>query len=414
MFSNYQETIDFLFSQLPVFQNQGKTAYKANLDNTIALDTHFNHPHKNYKTIHIAGTNGKGSVSHMIASVLQEAGFKVGLYTSPHLKDFRERIRINGDKVSEEYVVDFVNNNLSIITELKPSFFEITVAMAFKYFKDEGVDFAVIETGLGGRLDSTNIITPEISAITNISLDHTQFLGNTRKQIAGEKAGIIKEEVSIVIGQFDEEIASVFINKSNECNSPLFHSEEIKACWNDEIITIDEVVEFIPDLKGKYQLFNYRLAYGVVKKLSVEIKNETIIKGFSSVIENTGLMGRWQILNHNPLIVCDTAHNDAGVKEVVMQLKKLGKKLKIVWGMVSDKDIDAIIKLLPEKAEYYLCQPQIKRALSVEELAGSFKKQKLTFTSYKTVEEAYLSAKQNQTEEVLFIGGSTFVVSEIL
>lgn len=428
----YKEVINFLFSQLPMYQRDGKAAYKANLDNTIALDKHFNHPHKNFKSIHIAGTNGKGSVSHILASVLQEQGYKVGLYTSPHLKDFRERIKINGEMISEKAVVDFVKNNKEIIKELTPSFFEITVAMAFDYFSNEKIDYAVIEVGMGGRLDSTNIISPELSIITNIGFDHTQFLGDTLEKIAIEKAGIIKENTSVIIGETQVETKEIFLIKAGEKNSSIYFADEY---FNIEYALIDKdnkqvfnvrnyknqiVYEKLKiDLLGLYQKKNTITALKALEILSekyIAISLSSIYKGFENVVSNTGLMGRWQCLGNNPLIICDTAHNKEGLSYVLSQLKNIAyKELHIVLGTVDDKNVDEILKLFPKDASYYFTRASIPRALDQNILFEKAKNAGLQGHVFNTVKSAYTSAKKNAgSNDMIFIGGSTFIVAEVV
>ncbi len=428
---NYKETLEFLFSQLPMFQRIGKAAYKANLDNTLALDKYFNYPHKSFKTIHIAGTNGKGSVSHMLAAVLQKAGYKTGLYTSPHLKDFRERIKIDGKEIPEEKVVEFVEKHKDGFAPIKPSFFELTVAMAFDYFANENVDVAVIETGLGGRLDSTNIIKPELSVITNISKDHMQFLGDTIDKIAAEKAGIIKRDIPVVVGEYQEDIAHVFEQKVTEKNSPLiFASNEFAI--NYSMLTIDEKQIFqvykgeeliYPDLKidlpGIYQKHNIKTALQSIEILTTKgfnISRENIYDGLENVTGLTGLMGRWQTIGNNPRIICDTGHNEAGITQILEQIKSTAyKNLHMVFGVVDDKNIDSILAMLPIEATYYFCKASIPRALDEKILHKKAAKFNLKGNSFKNVELALESAKQNaQKEDFIFVGGSTFVVADLL
>lgn len=428
---NYQQTLEYLFSQLPVFQRIGKAAYKADLNNTHALDEYFNHPHKSFKTIHIAGTNGKGSTSHMLASVLAKAGYKVGLYTSPHLKDFRERIRINGEVISEQEVIDFVDKHRKIFEEVKPSFFEMTVALAFDYFAKQKVDVAVIEVGLGGRLDSTNIITPELSVITNISFDHTDLLGETLEKIAFEKAGIIKPHIPVVISQSQTEIEHVFRNKASETNSPIhFADQRYKVMLTDsqhpyyqtfDIQHFDgkELKNIRLDLHGLYQKYNLA---GVLQ--SVEILNkkgfsisETQLRGgFASASTSTGLMGRWQKFQENPTIICDTGHNVDGITQVLEQLKKVKRdRLHMVIGMVGDKNIDGVLNLLPKDAIYYFTKAAIPRALNELLLAEKAENYGLKGKTFQTVKEALVEAKKNANpNDLIFIGGSTFVVAEVV
>jgi len=397
---------------LPMFQRQGASAYKASLDTTYALDKYFNHPHRNYKTIHVGGTNGKGSTSHMLASILQEQGYKTGLYTSPHLLDFRERIKVNGNMIEKEYVVDFIEQNNKIIEKLCPSFFEITVAMALQLFADQRVDIAVIEVGMGGRLDSTNIITPLISIITNISKDHCQFLGNTEEEIAKEKGGIIKEHIPIVLGEQNDKTDVVFRKIAHNKKSPLIHA-------SPENIFDSEQISPAPDLRGNYQQKNISTVVATCNELQQRqllfIQRNSIEKGISNTIKNTGLLGRWQTLLEKPLTICDTAHNYAGIKEVSSQLRNLQKKLHIVWGMVSDKNIEDIIDLLPTEATYYITQPNISRAMQKEDLFVQFQSKRFTASVHNSVSEAFKHAIKNaQKNDVIFIGGSTFVVADFL
>lgn len=423
---NYQETLDWLFSQLPMYQREGKAAYKANLDNTLYLDRYFHHPHQQFRTVHVAGTNGKGSVSHMLASILQEAGYKTGLYTSPHLKDFRERIKINGEMIDEQYVIDFVEDNKAVFAELHPSFFEMTVAMAFKYFADRQVDIAVIEVGLGGRLDSTNIIRPLVSVITNISFDHMALLGDTLEKIAREKAGIIKEGVPAVAGIRDKEYDFVFEKKAAEVHAPLsFASDkwQIEAegdgVYNARRTSGWEFPHLSCELKGGYQVKNIPTVLEAILPLreqGVHITDEQVRTGIAHVIQNTGLFGRWQTLCTHPLTVCDTGHNIDGLSEIVKQLGKCRyERLHFVLGMVNDKDIDHILCILPKNAVYYFTKASIPRALDEHVLAEKAHAAGLEGKCYPTVAEAYAAARKNATEEdMIYIGGSTFIVAEVL
>lgn len=424
---DYQQTTQFLFSQLPVYQRDGKSAYKANLNNTIALDTYFNHPHEQFMTIHVAGTNGKGSVSHMLAAILQHAGYKVGLYTSPHLKDFRERIRINGEPISEHEVINFVEQHKKIIESLRPSFFELTVAMAFHYFARQQIDIAVIETGLGGRLDSTNIITPLISVITNIGFDHVQFLGNTLRLIAGEKAGIIKPNIPVIIGETQTETAPVFLAKALELSSPIVFADQIRVAIPSEkegktFYSVfkqgeTEFINLISDLQGSYQAKNILTVLAALNALpsNLVVKNADIIEGLKSVSQTTGLKGRWQIVQENPKIICDTGHNAEGISYVVKQLEiENYTKLHMVIGMVSDKDITKVLSLLPKNAVYYFTRASIPRAMNEQELMKQASNFDLTGSAFSTVAEAIASAKTQATcSDLIFIGGSTFVVAEV-
>ena len=406
----YKETIEYLFNSTPVFEHVGASAYKPGLQTTEILDAHYGHPHKNFKTIHIAGTNGKGSVSHSLASILQEAGYKVGLYTSPHLIDFRERIRVNGIPVSEEYVIRFVEDfkhlNSKRIHPLSPSFFELTTALAFKYFAEEKVDIAVIEVGLGGRLDCTNIITPILSVITNISFDHTQFLGNTLAQIASEKAGIIKHQVPVVIGETTKETRPVFENKAKEMDAPIYFAEEIDKSECDQY-------EF--ELKGSYQKKNLRTILCAMKRLSF-IHPEHIQKGLTNVCKNTGLMGRWQTLSTNPLIICDTGHNVGGWKYLAPQISSVPcDRLHIVFGMVDDKDIRNVLSMLPKNAVYYFTQANNHRAIPAQQVGELAKEYGLSGNTYPTVAQAYEEAKSSASEnDFIFIGGSSYIVADLL
>ncbi|MEG2277311.1 MAG: folylpolyglutamate synthase/dihydrofolate synthase family protein [Odoribacter sp.] len=419
----YEESIHWLFAQLPMYQREGQAAYKANLDNTLQLDEYFKHPHQSFKTIHVAGTNGKGSVSHLLASILQEAGYKTGLYTSPHLKDFRERIKINGKMVSKQYVTDFVEQNQELFLSVKPSFFEMTVAMAFKYFADEQVDIAVIEVGLGGRLDSTNIITPLVSVITNISFDHMALLGNTLEKIAGEKAGIIKPMIPVVAGSRNPEYDFVFEKKASSLKAPLYFADD---CWQTKInedntydLTHSSGWQFSRlecELKGFYQRKNIPAVLEAVKHLPLPITDEQIRRGIARVITNTGLFGRWQTLEKQPLTICDTGHNIDGITEVVRQLKTCSYRcLHFVIGMVSDKDVNSVLQILPKEAVYYFCKASIPRAMDEHTLAEKAQCAGLKGSCYATVAEAYSEAKAQATkEDMIYIGGSTFVVAEVI
>ncbi|MCT4615998.1 MAG: bifunctional folylpolyglutamate synthase/dihydrofolate synthase [Marinifilaceae bacterium] len=426
---NYNECIDFLFAQLPVFQRDGKSAYKNDLGTTLDLDKHFNSPHKSYKTIHVGGTNGKGSVSHMLCSVLMKAGYKVGLYTSPHMLSFRERIKINGEQIEESYVTDFVNNSNDIIKSLRPSFFELTVAMAFQYFKDKNIDIAIMEVGMGGRLDSTNIITPELSVITNISLDHVQFLGDSIEKIAHEKAGIIKNNIPVVIGEKQEESDKVFIDKSVKVGTDImFASDYIELVKYDEDIRktkykikseIFDLKEIETDLKGEYQIKNITTALAAMKKLEqlgFQISEDDIFDSLKSVISKTGIYGRWQLLSETPLTICDTGHNKAGLAYIISQLEKTDyESLHFVFGMVNDKDIDSVLELLPRDANYYFTQASVPRALDVDLLYEKSIKIGLRGEKYKDLKQAIDNANKNaKSGDLIFIGGSTFVVADAL
>ncbi len=427
---NYQETLDFLFNSLPMFQRQGKAAYKANLDNSNAFDKFLNYPHRSFKSVHIAGTNGKGSTSHMLASILQEAGYKVGLYTSPHLKDFRERIKINGEMVSEAFVVDFIEQNSEFIKKQEPSFFEMTVFIAFQFFKEQAIDVAIVETGMGGRLDSTNLIRPELSIITNISLDHTQFLGDTIQKIAIEKAGIIKDNVPVIIGESNLEYNSLFRSVAKEKKGSCIFADQIynipyalKSLGETQLFDVYEgekkVYEKIElDLLGQYQQKNILTVIAAVENLkrSFEINSSDVYSGLRQVVKNTGLLGRWQILGNNPRIICDTGHNEAGIRLVLEQIKQTAfENLHLVLGMVNDKSIDKIMSMLPKNANYYFTKASIPRALNEGELYEIAKKYNLEGKTYTTVKEALKSAKvaANQND-LIFVGGSTFVVAEVV
>lgn len=402
---NYTETLEWLFKQLPVYQKIGKAAYKADLSNIIVLTDYLGDPHKGFKSIHVGGTNGKGSSSHMLASVLQEAGYKVGLYTSPHLKDFRERIKINGTMISEDNVVSFVEKHKSFFVENSLSFFEMSVGIAFDYFAVEKVDIAIIEVGLGGRLDATNIITPEVSLITNIGIDHTAFLGNDLKSIAFEKAGIIKNNTPIVISETQAEIQNIFIEKAALVDAQLFFADQVSG------------MDYQTDLLGSYQQRNIRGVVGVLNQLNGFVVDDTVIKrGLKNVVKNTGLLGRWQILQSEPKIICDTAHNAEGLALTMNQLEQEdASQLHIVFGVVSDKDLDSILPLLPVSAHYYFCSPNIFRAMDTRELYEASKHYGLNGEEYSSVNEALSSAKANAiSTDVIYVGGSTFVVAEIL
>lgn len=415
---NYQETIEYLFNSTPVFEKIGAKAYKPGLQTTFALDEHFGHPHQKYKTIHIAGTNGKGSSSHTLAAILQSQGYKVGLYTSPHLVDFRERIRVNGECVPEQYVIDFVEENRAFFEPLHPSFFELTTAMALKYFAEQKVDYAVIEVGLGGRLDCTNIITPILSIITNISFDHTQFLGNTLAEIAGEKAGIIKPGVPVVIGEYLPETRTVFEKKAKSENAPILFAQDFDADHLESSGNCDVDME----LKGSYQERNKKtiLAALHILRQKLAISDEAIREGFAHVCELTGLRGRWEKLNDAPLTICDTGHNLAGWNYLAPQINAVKAETKhIVFGMVDDKDVAHVLQLLKEKMEnrvkYYWTQPSTKRAIPVEELSELALKLGLHGSLYHSVKEAYNAALENAEKgDFVFAGGSSYVVADLL
>ena len=404
---NYLKTVNWLFNQLPIYQSQGKSAYKKDLYNTLLLADYLKNPENNFKSIHVGGTNGKGSCSHMLASVLQEAGYKVGLYTSPHLKDYRERIKINGKDISKQFIMEFVKKHKAFFEENSLSFFEMTVGLAFEYFAKEKVDIAIIEVGLGGRLDSTNIIIPELSVITNIGLDHVQFLGNTLSKIAFEKAGIIKQNIPVVIGETHDETEAIFHKKAKEQKSKIYFADQI----------VNKVLD--SDLKGSYQDNNIKTvmkSIEVLKASGFNISNKVLKSGLLNVVKNTNLIGRWQLLGENPKIVCDTAHNKEGLTYTMRQLKdECLADIHIVFGVVSDKDLEKIIDILPKSAKYYLCKPNVLRGLDTEKLARVFEDNKYKYKVYYSVEKAYLAAKSNANQkDCIYIGGSTFVVAEIL
>ncbi|MDX1271319.1 folylpolyglutamate synthase/dihydrofolate synthase family protein [Bizionia paragorgiae] len=403
----YQDTINWLFAQLPMYQNQGKTAYKIDLSNTLLLANHLNNPEERFKSVHVAGTNGKGSTSHMLASILQEAGYKVGLYTSPHLKDFRERIKINGQEIEEDDVVKFVAQNKSFFECHALSFFEMTVGLAFQYFADQHVDIAIIEVGLGGRLDSTNIITPELSVITNIDLDHTQFLGDSLHAIAKEKGGIIKPNIPVVIGETQKETKPVFeaIAEENQADITFADGSELKA--------------YKSDLKGRYQTNNIKTVLAAINQLQnkgFSVSEQAIYKGLLNVVKNTGLLGRWQILHERPKVICDTAHNTSGLSYTMKQLlDEPHESLHIVFGVVNDKDLSSIVDVLPKQATYYFCKPNIPRGYNAHDLKRELNSHGCQGMAYDSVNEAYKSAlKQADANAVIYVGGSTFVVAEII
>lgn len=423
---NYQETLNYLYNSTPVFEHVGAVAYKEGLQNTLALDKHFNHPHTNFKTIHIAGTNGKGSCSHSLASILQEAGYKVGLYTSPHLVDFRERIRVNGQCISKERVVKFVKDERKFFEPLHPSFFELTTALAFKYFDEQKVDIAIIEVGLGGRLDCTNIISPILSIITNISFDHTQFLGDTLAKIAAEKAGIIKKGVPVIIGEANEETRPVFQSKANEVNSDIVFAEDNAIVTSSSPIVdggrrynLSNNSTLVGELSGDYQERNMNTilcACNILKQMNI-IKNDDIIaKGLTNICKNTGLLGRWQTIQNNPTVVCDTGHNVGGWNYLAPQIKRQQcNQLRIVFGMVDDKDINSVMYLLPKNAIYYWTQAESKRAIKAERVAEIAIKHDLRGEIFDNVEVAYTKALQDSyKDDFVFVGGSSYIVADLL
>ena len=433
---NYSETCEYLYHQIPMFERQGSAGYKAGLDNTLALDEHLKHPHQSYATIHIAGTNGKGSCSHTIAAILQQCGYRVGLYTSPHLVDFRERIRVNGVPVSEEYVVDFIEKERGFFEPLHPSFFEITTAMAFQYFKDMDIDIAVVEVGLGGRLDCTNIISPILSVITNISFDHMQFLGNTLEKIAAEKAGIIKKGIPVVIGEANEQTRPVFEQKADEVGAPVIFAEdtpEVVSAYTNPGGGMHYSTKLMGDIDGDlggiYQQKNMNTVLVVVRELSklgyIYLSEDTekyprgnseIREAVGHVAEKTGLMGRWQTIQTAPLVVCDTGHNVGGWQYVSQQLGQMRyRQLHIVFGMVGDKDVDAVLLLLPRHAKYYFTKADNERALDESQLLSMAAKHGCEGVSYPNVKEAYMAAMSAATsEDMIFVGGSSYVVGDFL
>ncbi len=428
--NTYKNAIGYMYNQLPMFHRVGAAAYKANLDNTIKILEVLNNPQNKFKSIHIAGTNGKGSVSHFIASIFQEAGYKTALFTSPHLKDFRERIKINGIPIKKNKVTSFITKYKFEFEKIKPSFFEMTVGLAYDYFANESVDIAIIETGLGGRLDSTNLINPELSIITNIGYDHMQFLGDTLEKISKEKAGIIKKNKPVIIGETLPETKKVFISKSLEQNAPIYFAEEYFSVSKFNINTSfldfyivrlsdNKKIKITSELKGLYQIKNIRTvitAIDVIKNLGYNINKIHILKGIKNVVKNTGLMGRWQILSQKPMVICDTGHNEDGIKQILIQLELLKfNKLHFVLGMVNDKEIDKILDLLPNEAKYYFCKANIPRGLDVEILEQKAKSKGLIGNTYKSVKSALKNAiKEANHNDIIFVGGSTFVVAEIM
>ena len=406
---NYSETITYLYQSTPLFQQVGAGAYKEGLTNSLLLDEHLGHPHRLFHSIHVAGTNGKGSCSHTLAAILQSAGYRVGLYTSPHLVDFRERIRVNGVPVSEQYVVDFVERERSFFEPLHPSFFELTTAMAFRYFADCHVDVAVVEVGLGGRLDCTNLISPDLSVITNISFDHTQFLGHTLAAIAREKAGIIKPHTPVVVGEVLPETRSVFEQQAQAMEAPLYFAEEQSLLYAD--------VEM--ELKGCYQQKNRATvltAIPLLQQAGYRVGEAEVRRGFAQVVELTGLQGRWQQLQDAPRMVCDTGHNVGGIRYVAEQLKSQHcRTLRMVMGMVNDKDIRGVLALLPREAVYYFTQASVKRALPVEEFAHLAMEAGLQGSCYPDVASAVRAAqKESLPEDFIFVGGSSYIVADLL
>jgi len=427
---NYKQTVDWIFEKLPMYQRVGAPAYKADLKNTTMLMQMTGNPHQGLQCVHVAGTNGKGSVSHMIASALQESGLKTGLYTSPHLFDYRERIRINGQKISQKFILAFIEKYKHSIEQIQPSFFEISVALAFAWFKEQSVDFAVIETGMGGRLDSTNVITPLLSVITNISLDHTMFLGDTPEQIAFEKAGIIKEHIPVVIGETDENTMHVFKKIARERNAPLKRADKhlyflkndaIQTCMSGNILHkgIVQYKNLQCPLLGDYQRKNIVTvvkSLQILKTLGLPINKRTVRRGIKNVKGNTGIMGRWDVVSEKPKVICDVAHNNNGLKTVFHQLMlEKCTQLHIVFGMNNDKHPEAILELLPAKAEYYFCRANVPRAMEVDAISEQADKMELKYTSHPSVKDAFNAAMKNahKDKDIIFCGGSTFVVAEI-
>ena len=422
----YQETIDYFFNSTPLFQNVGKDAYKEGLENTHLLDEHFGHPHRQFKTIHVAGTHGKGSCSHTLAAILQSAGYKVGLYTSPHLVDFRERIRINGTPVSEAYVIDFVENHRAFFEPLHPSFFELTTAMAFNYFAEQQVDVAVIEVGLGGRLDCTNIIRPDLCVITNISFDHVQFLGDTLAKIASEKAGIIKEGIPVVIGETTPETKPVFAEKAIQVNAPIHFAEEeqflLESSINEQgkrIYQTKEYADLEGELGGLCQIKNTNTllsAIRILQDIGYNINDTHVREGFAHVCSLTGLMGRWQKILETPVAYCDTGHNKAGIQYIVEQLsRQTYRQLHIVMGMVNDKDISGVLAMLPKDAIYYFTKASVSRALNENEVKRLAGEAGLEGNTYPSVKDAFEAAQASaHPDDFIFVGGSTFIVADLL
>ena len=426
----YLETLDYLYSRLPMFTRIGAAAMKKDLHNTIVMCENLGNPQDKFKSIHVGGTNGKGSTSHMLAAVLQQAGYKTGLYTSPHLKDFRERIRINGEMISESFVTSFTAAQQDLIESISPSFFEVTVAMAFEYFAVEKVDVAIIEVGLGGRLDSTNIINPELSVITNISLDHTNLLGNTLAEIASEKAGIIKHGVPVVIGERQEEVADIFTDKAHQNLSELVFANTTLSVADVHrqdsflVASVDEGQNRLfknlkLDLTGTYQLKNMLTVIESVKVLNqrgFHIPDAAVFSALENTVQLTGLQGRWQVLSEHPLVICDTGHNIAGIQEVLENISATKyNQLHIVIGMLKDKDVTSVLKLLPTTAKYYFCQPDLERAMPANELAEKASEFHLYGQVYENVNSALTAAKNKaNTDDLIFIGGSTFIVAEVV
>ncbi len=429
---NYQEAYRYLYQTLPMYQRIGKAAYKEGMGNAYLLDEYFQHPHKDFRTIHVAGTNGKGSVSHMIASVLQECGYKVGLYTSPHLLDYRERIKVNGEWIDKNFIVDFIKWHQEKFETIQPSFFEISVFMALEYFRTRQVDFAVIEVGLGGRLDTTNVILPEVSVITNIGFDHMEFLGNTLEKIAGEKAGIIKEHIPVVIGEYQEECARIFIHAAENKKAPWLFADEFYTCkfstktlhntMKHHITSVkDETksIEIETDLLGFYQQKNIITSLCVLNELKTiakRVKKIHILEGLKHVTQTTGLMGRWQMISSRPLTICDVAHNEQGILQVIEQIRNTPyKQLHLILGFVQDKDVRKLLNLFPDEAIYYYTQSGVPRSMNHKDLKNLADSIEKPGSSYKSVRNAYVEARQKaDAHDLIFIGGSSFVVADFL
>ena len=423
---NYNETINYLYKQMPEYQRIGHAAYKEGLENSLALDKIFNHPHRNFKTIHVGGTNGKGSTSHLLAAILQQSGYKVGLYTSPHLIDFRERIRIGGEMINEQFIIDFVKQYKDQFEPIMPSFFELTMEMSFLWFSEQKVDIAIVEVGLGGRLDSTNIISPDLSVITNIGLDHIKYLGDTLPKIATEKAGIIKPHTPVVIGEMGSiDVAQVFIDKAKSEEAPIIFSEMYMNNFEAERTDIgmffkaDGYKELRGELRGPAQEKNARTvltAVEVLNEIGYNIPKEAIYSGFANVISLTGFLGRWQVLQHKPKIICDIAHNSHGIQFVVEQLtRERYNNLHIVFGVANDKDIESILNILPKRAIYYFTKASVDRALNENIVKEQASKCQLFGNSYPTVNDAIAAAKENaDNDDLIFIGGSSFIVADAL
>jgi dihydrofolate synthase/folylpolyglutamate synthase len=424
---NYLQALDYMYTHLPMFQRIGSAAYKANLDNTWAICNLLNNPQNRFKSIHIAGTNGKGSTSHMLAAAFQEAGYKTGLYTSPHLKDFRERIKINGKMISKNYVANFIGQYQQDFNRIQPSFFEMTVGLAFQYFAEKNVDIAIIETGLGGRLDSTNVINPIMSIITNISMDHMALLGNTLPLIASEKAGIIKPNTPIIIGETQAAVKSIFVQKANVNNTKIYFADEQFIVSKHKENSLLQVVhqhkiyfeKLNPQLKGNYQSKNIATVLQAIKlsnSLGYKVTKTQAKSAIQKVIDTTGLLGRWQVLQEKPLCIADTGHNEAGIQMVLQQLTQTPhQKLHFVLGMVNDKDINKILSLLPKSAIYYFCKANIPRGLNANELSDHASTFELKGKIFKTVRKAYNAARKHAAiNDLVFVGGSTFTVAEVV